>query len=157
MKRILILAFIAVFVMMPLASFAKTAISDSELNSVMAQQGVTITTNLSISGVNITTVSWGDTGFGSTYTSNGFVGLSNITLSGTVVGLSGDLLVEVGSSGAVTKIQVGLPTVSLGSMNVDAIAKVSTIKTLTDTQVLGSVYMSGLSATITGTVTVFAH
>ena len=75
MKKILALTVIALFVMMPFASFAKTtAVSDSDLGAVTAQSGVSIDfSNLTISNVSISAQSWGDTdGFG-TYTSPGWV------------------------------------------------------------------------------------
>jgi hypothetical protein len=50
MKKSFILVFIAVFVMIPFASFAKTTMSDSELETVAGQAGFTITfSNFTIS------------------------------------------------------------------------------------------------------------
>jgi hypothetical protein len=57
MKKILVLAVIAIFVMMPFATFAKTAMSDNDMASVTAKEGVTIT--LSGSGVSIGSQNWG--------------------------------------------------------------------------------------------------
>jgi hypothetical protein len=37
MRKSILLAIVAIFIMIPLASFARTAISDSELDSVIAQ------------------------------------------------------------------------------------------------------------------------
>ena len=39
MKKVLLLAVIALFVMMPFASFAKTAISESDLSSFNSSDG----------------------------------------------------------------------------------------------------------------------
>jgi hypothetical protein len=58
MKKTLILVLIAVFVMIPLASFAKTAMSDSELGTVTGKAGVSINFG-SIIGINISSTSWG--------------------------------------------------------------------------------------------------
>jgi hypothetical protein len=58
MKKNLILALIAVFVMIPLASFAKTTMSDSELGTVTGQEGVSINFD-NFTGINISSTSWG--------------------------------------------------------------------------------------------------
>ena len=61
MKKVLLLAVVALFVMMPLASFAMTTISDSDLNAITAQEGVSIyLNNVTLTGMN-TTMSWGQT------------------------------------------------------------------------------------------------
>ena len=52
MKKTLILVLIAVFVMIPLASFAKTAISDSELSTVTGEAGISIS-------IDVSSISWG--------------------------------------------------------------------------------------------------
>jgi hypothetical protein len=57
MKKTLILVLISVFLMIPLASFAKTALSDSELSTVTGQAGISIDFNSIIS--NIFSISWG--------------------------------------------------------------------------------------------------
>jgi hypothetical protein len=61
MKKTLILILIAVFVMIPIASFAKTAISDSELSTVTGEAGISISIDFSsIIGIsNIFSTSWG--------------------------------------------------------------------------------------------------
>ena len=45
MKKVLLLTVIALFVMMPFASFAKTALSDSDMSAITAQEGVSIYMN----------------------------------------------------------------------------------------------------------------
>ena len=57
MKKTLILVLIAVFVMIPLASFAKTAMSDSELSTVTGEAGISINFDSIIS--NIFSTIWG--------------------------------------------------------------------------------------------------
>jgi len=61
MKKVLLLAVVALFVMMPLASFAMTTISDSDLNAITAQEGVSIYLNDLKVTTNLTnmTMSWG--------------------------------------------------------------------------------------------------
>jgi len=98
--------------MMPFASFAKTAISESELSELTAQEGVTINfTGLAISNVALAVQSWGDADGFAGYTSSGWVGAA-ITMTGDVVALSGSMTIDVGSSGTLTAVRIGLPSVS---------------------------------------------
>ena len=158
MKKI-ILVLAALIVMLPLTSFAKAIISDDELSELTAQQGVTISfSGLSISNVALAVQSWGDSDGFALYTSSGWVGAA-IAMTGDVVALSGAMTIDVGSSGTLTAVRIGLPSVSIGSstFQVDQIVKLSTAKTLSGTQTLGTAYMSGLTATVTGALTITAH
>jgi hypothetical protein len=58
MKKTIILVLIAVFVIIPLASFAKTAMSDSELGTVTGKAGVSINFDITIIS-NISSTGWG--------------------------------------------------------------------------------------------------
>lgn len=155
MKRILLLTVIAVFVMMPFASFAKTAISDSELAAVTAQDGVDILFNgVSVTGVNINCSSWGDTDGFTGYSAAGYVGAA-ITMDGQVVSFpSGQhLTIEVGSNATNgTAVSIGLPQIYIGTMNVTQTLKLDTTKTLdsASNKTLGIAYMGGLTATVGG-------
>lgn len=162
MKKVLLLTVVALFVMMPFASFAKTAISDSDLSALTAQAGVSIdfgTGGIQISNVSIALQSWGDAdGFG-TYTSAGFIG-ATMAMTGNVVGVSGVMNIDVGTSGGVTKLNVLLPTITIGGTNFtqDQTIKLAGDKTLTNSALtLGESYMSGLQATVTGALTIYAH
>ena len=60
MKKALILVLIAVFVTIPLASFAATTMSDSELSTVTGQAGISINFSNMISNIISThSFSWG--------------------------------------------------------------------------------------------------
>lgn len=163
MKKVLLLAVLAMFLMVPV-SFAKTTISESDLASVTAQEGVTITfDNLKITNVTVDEQSWGDSnGFtadnGDAYTSAGWVG-ATITTSGDLVALSGSLIIDVGTSGSTTAVRIGLPSLAIGSdtMSVTQVLKLDTVKELTGTQVLGTAYMGGVEATVTGGLIITAH
>ena len=158
MKKVLLFAVIAMFLMVPM-SFAKTAITESDLASLTAQEGVTISfANLAISNVALAVQSWGDGDGFSSYTASGWVG-ATIAMTGNVLALSGDMTIDVGTSGAVTGVRIGLPTLNIGNstFQVDQIVKLSTAKGLTGTQTLGTSYMSGLRATVTGAVVITAH
>ena len=164
MKKVLVLAIIALFVMVPFASFAKTAVSDSDLGAVTAQEGVTIEFNgLAISSVNIDVQSWGDADGFSSYLGAGFVGAA-INMTGNVVSLSGNMTIDVGTNATNggTAVKIGLPTVGIGAgnpLNITQVIKLASDKTLTASGVstLGTMYMGGLTATVTGGLTIKAH
>lgn len=158
MKKVLLLAVLAMFLMVPV-SFAKTTISESDLASVTAQEGVTITfDNLTITNVAIDEQSWGDSDGFTGYTDAGWVG-ATITTSGDLVALSGSLTIDVGTSGSTTAVRIGLPSLTIGSdtMSVTQVLKLSTAKELTGTQVLGTAYMGGVEATVNGGLIITAH
>ena len=107
MKKVLLLAVVALFVMMPLASFAKTAVSDSDLSAITAQEGVSIyLDNITLTNLSMTQT-WGQS-------SN-----SSLTLVPTaIVGFPFD---QGGFVGAVTTIAGvsinGLVTIDVGVNN----------------------------------------
>jgi hypothetical protein len=164
MKKILVLAIIALFVMVPFASFAKTAVSDSDLGAVTAQEGVTIDfAGLSLSAVSLDVQSFGDADGFASYTGAGFVGAA-IQMSGNVVSLSGTMTIDVGTNATTgTAVKIGLPTVQLGSagsnnLNITQVLKLASDKTLTTgASTLGTMYMGNLTATISGGLVVRAH
>ena len=171
MKKVLLFAVIAMFLMVPM-SFAKTAITDSDLDSVTAQEGVVIILDgVSVSDVNLTVQSWGDSdgftnGVGA-FTNAGWVGAA-ITMDGDVVSLSGVMTIDVGTTtdpAGITYdgvayhggVAIGLPTVQIGGgaspLNITQIVRVGAEKTLstpTTFQTMGTAYMGGVQATITG-------
>ena len=160
MKRILLLTVIAVFVMTPFASFARTAISDSELGAVTAQTGVTIDFNqFELGSITIGTVSWGDAdGFAAgSYSNAGWVGASPITLSDNAVNISGAMDIDVGTNAGVTAVGIKLPTINVTG-SVDAEVKLAADKTLaTNAGILGAVYLSGINISPSGTLIIYAH
>lgn len=157
MKKILLLTVIALFVMMPFASFAKTAISDSELGSVTAKTGVTIDfSQFQLGSISIGTMSWGDTGF-TGYASEGWVG-SSLTLSDNAVNISGTMTIDVGTNAGVTAIGIKLPTINV-SGNIESVVKLDALKTLDSANAgtLGTAFISGLSVNPSGTLIIYAH
>jgi len=106
MKKVLLLAVVALFVMMPLASFAMTTISDSDLNAITAQEGVSIYFNdLSVAtSLNNITMSWGQgtvntllTGAQTVnpFTNGGFFG-AIISTGNIGIGINGLMTIDVG-------------------------------------------------------------
>jgi len=164
MKKILLLTVIALFVMMPLASFAKTAISDSELGAVTAQTGVTIDfTNLglALTPTAYPAISWGDDGFGTTYTAEGWVGANITELSNATVGISGTMDIDVGTNAGTTAIGIKLPaTIKVGVDAVTMAVKLAADKGLaTNAGTLGTAYISNLKLNVatSGTLAIYAH
>ncbi|MGD0168649.1 MAG: hypothetical protein ABSE54_02890 [Smithella sp.] len=138
MKKVLLLAVVALFVMMPLASFAMTTISDSDLNAITAQEGVSIyLNNISLTGMSMT-ASWGQSnisgtaglpgsntvipGFG--FDQGGFVGadvtVGNISVNGLLtIDVGTNNLTTIGTWGNSTSGKAGLPGgIQLGLSNI---------------------------------------
>jgi hypothetical protein len=157
MKKVLLLAVLAVFVMVPFTSFAKSAISEGDLAAITAQEGVTINFNsFTVGAITIDVQSWGDgNGFG-TYTTAGWVGAS-IALSSDFVTITGDLTIDVGTSGSVTALGIGLPTLNLAGSMTQVVTLAASADLATNPGVLGTAYMSGLSVHPTGTLIITAH
>jgi hypothetical protein len=162
MKKSLALAVIAFFVMIPLASFARTAISDSELDSVIAQQGVTIEfVSLTLNSTSLTSMAWGDAGGFTGYTGDGWAGIGNVTISGDVVVMNGPMNIDIGTSGNSTRVNILLPTVSIGGtagLNVTATVKLAASSNLATNATTGGVLdIQGLKASVRGSMMVYAH
>ncbi|MGB5218673.1 MAG: hypothetical protein WBN66_10285 [Smithella sp.] len=125
MKKNLAASIIVIFLLtLPILSFAKTAITDQELETLSAEAGVTldfsapIYTAGSVSGSVLVTnwspakFSWGDSDGFTGYTSSGWAGLAgsmNATASNII--MYNAMTLDVGSSGTATKINIGLPSI----------------------------------------------
>ena len=148
--------------MTPLASFARTAISDSELDSVIAQEGVTIEfDNVTLNNVSMTTFAWGDVDGFTDYTGEGWAGLGDITISGDVVVMNGPMNIDIGTSGSSTRVNILLPTVSIGGtagLNVTATVKLAASSNLATNATTGGILdIKGLKTQVSGSVMVYAH
>jgi hypothetical protein len=124
-KKILAASITVIFLLtLPILSFAKTAISDQELETLSAEAGVTLDfsaptyTAGSVSGSVLVTnwspakFSWGDSDGFTGYTSSGWAGLAgsmNATASNII--MYNAMTLDVGSSGTVTKLNIGLPSI----------------------------------------------
>ncbi len=146
------------FLMVPM-SFAKTAISEQDLGNVTAQEGVTINFDcFTVGAITIDVQSWGDSDGCTTcgdYTTSGWVGAS-VTMDSDFVTITGDLTIDVGSSGTQTALIIGLPTLDLAG-SITQIVKLGTSPDLSGAAVLGTSYMSGLSVSPTGQLMITAH
>jgi len=158
MKKIFLLT-MAVFLMMVSLSFAKIAITEKDLGDVTAQEGVTINFDcFTVGAITIAAQSWGDSdgcsGCGG-LTGAGWVG-ATVNMSSDFVTITGDMTVDVGTSGTRTALIIGLPTLNLaGTMT--QVVKLGTTANLSGAAVLGTSYMSGVSVSPSGYLTIFAH
>lgn len=145
MKKIFASATIAIFfITMPFESFAKTAISESEMDTVTAQAGFTIdfgSGSISIDHFVPSLISYGDLNGFTGYTAAGYIGMSNITMGIESIVVSSLMDMDVGTNAGVTKLKINLPIVALSTLSTDATIKLDTTKTLTDAQpALGTFY-----------------
>lgn len=161
MKKVLLFAVLAMFLMVPM-SFAKQAISDSDLAGVTAQEGVTIDFScFTLGSIGIEVSGWGDSDGCATcgdYTAAGWVGMNKVTIP--TVTLTGSLTIDVGTKGAVTALIIGLPGVSLAGNMLQTLVLGTSAADLADgstTQVLGTAYMTGLTLNPTGALIIHAH
>ena len=176
MKKILACITVIMFLtMVPFVSFAKKVISESELDAVTAQEGVTLDfggPSYTNGTVNVTNwapslFSWGDSDGFTGYTSYGWVGLSNIGMNAdSAIILYNQMTIDVGSSGTVTKLNLGLPSVLVHPVLTNATMKLGTSKDLlTNPQIMGTIFNDKfavivnplVSAGISGSLTIGNH
>jgi hypothetical protein len=158
MKKVLLFLFVAMFLVVPM-SFAKTAITDKYLGEVTAQEGVTINFNcFTVGAISIDVQSWGDSDGCVTcggFSTAGWVGAS-VDMSSNFVQITGNMTIDVGTSGTRSALIIGLPSLNLAG-TITQVVKLSSTANLAGTQVLGTSYMSGVSLTPSGYLTIFAH
>ena len=131
-------------VMAPFVLSAKTAISDEELSAVIAQEGVTLDTSITVTDVVPTLFSYGDSDGFAGYTSPGWFGLANINVGADEIEVTGPMTIDIGSNGSVTKLNIGLPLTMYIAMAHRAELTLSTTKTLDNAAqpLLGSLYQN---------------
>lgn len=162
MKKFLISVVIAVLVIIPAALFAQTAISDSELDAVNAQTGVTIDfANVTVNNTSLTSVAFGDAGGFTGYTGDGWAGLTNITINGDLVVMNGSMVLDIGTNGSSTRANITLPTVSVGGtagLNVVAnIVLAANGGLSTNATTIGTLDVRGLKMSVSGPIQIYAH
>jgi len=105
-------------------------------------------------------ISIGDSNGFTGYTSAGYFGVRDLLASNTLFISFSDLLsIDVGSSASVTAVKVVLPTTVINptQVNVTAPLVLSTAKTLTGTQELGSLNLNGFTTTLSGQMQIMPH
>jgi hypothetical protein len=165
MKRPLMLTIVALLVMMPLAVFAKSIITDKDLDAVTAEAGVTIQfTNVSVGGSTaMSSVAWGDPSGFTGYTGTGYFGMSNWTVTGNLAEIASGqtMTIDVGTSGTITRINLVLPTISYGGtagVNMLTYLKTAYDGSLTANAAVGGyIDVRGFRTQVSGTLTIYAH
>ncbi len=152
MKRKLIMVIAFIIIMAPFAVLGKTAISDKELDDVTAEEGVTV--DLSRLTVATTaavgTTSWGDgDGYGSTYTSAGFMGTTDTAMTGTFATFGGSANIDVGTEAGQTSLILQMPTTTLGEISANTVMKLGTTMSLSGTQEMGRLDTRGYTTIVT--------
>ena len=136
------------------------------LSSHAATQGLEIefsAVNFSVPSTAIR-LSYGDADGFAGYTSPGYVGVRGLLAENAagdsavpLVTLNGTMEIDVGTNAGVTGLNVVLPTVTVGSLNLTAPLVLSSFEGLQAPQALGTLYVQGLNPTVTGSFTTFAH
>lgn len=154
MKTVSTLVMIVLLIISPLASFAKTVISDSDLENLTAESGVSITFNdvAVIGSVAIEAASWGDADGFTGNTGAGYAGFTDVDIFGgpNLTTLNGTFLVDIGTSGSSTVINLGLPTLTIGSMDPNGVVRLGSNKDLSGGGLLGTFYVYDLYTTAGG-------
>jgi hypothetical protein len=165
MKRPLMLTIVALLVMMPLVAFSKSIITDKDLEAVTAEAGVTIVfTNVAVGGSTaLSSLSWGDPSGFTSYTYTGYFGMSNWTVTGNLAEIASGqmMLIDVGTSGTITKINLVLPTIRIGGasgVNMLTYLKTAYDGSLTANAAIGGfIDVRGFRTQASGTLTIYAH
>lgn len=173
MKKVLLLTVVALFVMIPFASLAKTALSDSDMSAVTAQEGVSIYMNTTVSQFSMV-ASWGQSNISSitgspipnfAFDKGGFTGVDISVGKTTVTGL---LTIDVGVNNSTTTaasgipggVELGLKDIALSQGPTQVLVKFGSEETLTNpatTMTLGTSYMNNLNVTYNGQVIICTH
>jgi hypothetical protein len=110
--------------MMPFASFSKTVISDSELENLTAESGVTFqSSNITVNSLNLTSTAFsGSDGFAG-YANACYARFSDVDTTGNMVEFSGAMNTDIGTSACYAGLSDVNTTGSLvalsGAMNID--------------------------------------
>jgi len=149
MKKLCLLA--ALMMILPVSAIAgMSAVSDMDLEEVTGQTGITITMNVTVVA---TSMAWGDSdGFG-TYSTQGWVILSTVTMP--AVNLQG-VTIDCGSDGSLSILQIDVGTGNLiqGNLTIGAVI-IGTTASAT-TQSIGEIRMVGLGVQ-TGAIRISGH
>jgi hypothetical protein len=147
--------------------------SESEMRSLTAQEGITINFGtypgtIAITNFSPSSVSWGDADGFSGYTTAGYLGVSGLTMgAASSIILYNSMTIDVGTNAGTTKVNIGLPSALVHPVTTNATIRLDTTKTLTDAQpALCTLYndnfavminSSALGASLGGSLTISSH
>jgi hypothetical protein len=160
MKKILTLTMAALLMAISGTLSAKEPICDSDLATMTAEAGVTINMdNFNTGSISIAVISWGDgDGYATAgYGNAGYIGMTDLEMTGNVAVFSGDMKVDVGSNATQTRVNIALPTITLGGTSISSVLKIGDAQNFSGGRTLGTLDVIGLQTQIDGTIQVFAH
>jgi len=149
MKKMCLLA--ALLVLIPVSAMAgMSAVADVDMEDVTGQTGITLTMAVNVTA---TSMAWGDSdGFG-TYSTAGWVILSNVALP--AINLQG-VTIDAGSDGTKSILQIDVGTTNLiqGDLTIGDVIIGTTANATTES--LGEIRMVGLGVS-TGKIQISGH
>jgi len=163
MKKILVIAVISIFLMMPPTSFAKIIISDGDLSVITGQASISIdmSKRWPLRNVSNLSIIWDDADGFSGYTDPGYFGTTDFAVSGETTKFNGFVTLDITYNNGVTVVKATTPEIIIGGtsgMNVSATIQLSADSKLANAQTLGTVYIGGIKADIPpGEVTVYVR
>jgi len=149
MKKLCLVA--ALLMLLPVSAIAgMSAVSDVDLEEVTGQTGITITMNVTVTA---SSMAWGDSdGFG-TYSTQGWVVLSSVTMPS--ITLSG-VTIDCGSDGTNSILQIDVGTGNLISGNLTIGNVIIGTTAASSTASIGEIRMVGLNVQ-TGAIRISGH
>jgi hypothetical protein len=150
MKKLCLLAALALVLLPASAMAGMTAVSDVDLEGVTGQTGITITMTVTVEA---TTMAWGDSdGFG-TYSTEGWVILSDVTMPNTNLD---NVTIDCGSDGTTTILQIDVGNDNLieGNLTIGDVVIGTTASASTES--IGEIRMTGLGIK-TGAIRIKGH
>jgi hypothetical protein len=152
-------------VVLPMSAMALTTVSDSELAGVTGQAGVSINVDMT-ANITVGTLAWGDADGFSGNTNAGYVGLTGMTFTTTMhprtdVPIERQMFLNIDVAGGTTPtVRIGLPTGEIGvsALQTDAfVSGVGSDGAPTNMQVLGHIYVGGMTVKLGREVNASAH
>lgn len=149
MKKLCVLAAL-VLMLLPVSAMAgMQAASDTELSQVSGQTGITLDMNMSVTAG---TVAWGDDNGFATYTTEGWVVLSGVTLP--TISLS-NVTIDVGGNTTTTYLAIGTSgNVITGNLTIADVVIGSSATSTTPSA--GEIRISGIGIAF-GTIMISGH
>jgi hypothetical protein len=164
---------VALLVTVPFMSVAKQILSEGEMGSLTAQEGVTVDLgtwnpaggqfgDIAVLGFAPALQSWGDSDGFTGYTDSGWAGAFTTMRADSVIAVGGKMTIDVGTSGAVTAVRIGLPSALVHTYETNQTIKLGTGKALSDAQpALGTTYndifAAMLNPTTASAITISSH
>jgi hypothetical protein len=175
MKRLLgYFVIVAFLVTVPFMFVAKQSLSDGEMGSLTAQEGVTVDLgtwnpglgqfgNVLVTGFAPALQSWGDGDGFTGFEDSGWFGAFTTMRADSIIAVGGKMTIDVGDNGAgTTAIKIGLPSALLHTYETNQTLKLGTGKQLSDAQpALGTTYNDVFAAilnpTAASSITISSH